>query len=234
MNAKHSNRICTELPPVIAGIIGNRTLTRRTVGRNCQRVYAVGKDLYLKITPHLSELRRERDTNIWLEGKLPGGVTVPRVGAYDEVTDPRDGIKYGYLLTTAVRGTPASSPPYIKDPVRLCDLLAEALHIFHSLSANGCPGKECSDTGETDLLGEQTQTVIHGDFCLPNIILHRSRVSGFVDLGQVTLGDPWEDYAWCLWSLAYNLKTDVYNQRLLDLIGITFDEEKYRKYVPYG
>ena len=222
MNAKNSNRVKLLLPPVIAGIIGNRPLTRRIIGRNSQRVYAVGKDLYLKISTDLVSLRRERDTDIWLEGKLPGGMATPRVGAYDEVTDPREGTTLGYLLTSAVQGTPACAPPYTKDPARLCELLAEALHIFHSLPVEGCP-----------VFGAETahSTVIHGDFCLPNILLHRSRVSGFVDLGQVTVGDPWEDYAWCLWSLEYNLKTNAYNQLLLDQIGITFDEEKYKKYV---
>lgn len=224
MNVNNSNRIRLSLPPVIGRIIGDRTLIRRTVGRNCQRVYAVGKDLYLKITPHVAELRRERDIEIWLEGKLSGGISVPRVGAYDEVVDPKDGIKYGYLLTTAIHGTPASGPPYIKEPLRLCHLLAEAIHIFHSLPATGCPLSSNISVGDGT-------TVIHGDFCLPNIILHRSKVSGYVDLGQVTVGDPWEDYAWCLWSLAYNLKTDAYNQRLLDELGISFDEEKYKTYV---
>lgn len=225
MNVNNSNRVKLTLPPVIARIIGSRTLTRRTVGRNCQRVYALGKDLYLKISPDLESLRRERDTDIWLEGKLTGGATTPRVGAYDEVTDTQDGKTYGYLLTSAVHGTPASSPPYIHDPERLCDLLADAMHMFHSLSPVGMPAPPPTDPTHT--------TVIHGDFCLPNIILHRSRVSGFVDLGQVAVGDPWEDYAWCLWSLSYNLKTNKYSQRLLDKLGIAFDPEKYKKYIPY-
>ena len=224
MNINNSNRVRLTLPPVIAHILGDRTLIRRTIGRDCQRVYAAGKDLYLKITPNLTELRRERDIDIWLEGKLPGGVSVPRVGAYDEVIDPKDGIKYGYLLTSAVHGTMASSPTYIKEPLRLCRLLAEAVHMFHSLSTEGCP-----TSADTSI--ENGNTVIHGDFCLPNIILHRSKVSGFVDLGQVTIGDPWADYAWCLWSLEYNLKTDAYNRCLLDELGITFDEEKYKKYI---
>ena len=224
MNQRNSRRISTSLPPVIANIIGDRTLVRKTIGRNCQRIYAVGKDLYLKISSDLESLRRERDTNVWLEGKLPGGISVPRVGAYDEIVDTEDGQTYGYLLTSAVRGTPACFVPYIKEPERLCALLAEALHIFHSLSTEGCPAI-VADT--------EHGTLIHGDFCLPNILLHRSRVSGFVDLGQVTVGDPWEDYAWCLWSLEYNLKTNAYQQRLLDEIGIVFDQEKYKKYIPY-
>ena len=222
MNIDNSNRIKHALPPVISGIIGNRPLTRRIIGRNSHRVYAVGKDLYLKISSDLVSLRRERDADIWLEGKLHGGLATPRVGAYDEVADPKTGDILGYLLTSSVSGTPASSPMYIKEPSRLCELLAEALSIFHSLPREGCPGFSS---------GTDHQAVIHGDFCLPNILFYRNRVSGFVDLGQVSVGDPWEDYAWCLWSLEYNLKTNAYNQLLLDQIGISFDEEKYKKYI---
>ena len=224
MNKNNSKRIRLSRPPVIGRILGGRTLIRRTMGRNCQRVYAAGKDLYLKISSDLTDIRRERDIDIWLEDKLPGGIAIPKVGAYDEVIDPRDGIKYGYLLTSAVHGTPAACPPYVKDPHRLCPLMAEAIRIFHSLPTEGCPLS-------ANELPKDGNTVIHGDFCLPNIILHRSKVSGFVDLGQVTVGDPWVDYAWCLWSLKYNLKTDAYHQLLLDELGITFDEEKYKKYV---
>ena len=222
MNETNANRIKLQLPPVIANITGDRSMIKRTIGRSGNSVYAVGKDLYLKVSPHIEDLRRERDTDIWLEGKLPGGISIPRVGAYDEVIHPISGEMLGYLLTSSVSGTPASSPPYIKDPTRLCNLLADAVRIFHELSPEGCPAP-------ADKL-RPGDVVIHGDFCLPNILLHRSRVNGYVDLGHVTVGDPWEDYAWCLWSLEYNLKTDAYNPLLLDALGLTFDKEKYNRY----
>ena len=222
MNVTNANRIKLHLPPVIANIIGNRSMTKRTIGRSGDSVYAVGKDLYLKISSNLEDLRRERNTDIWLEGKLPGGISTPRVCAYDEVIHPVNGELLGYLLTSSVSGTPASSPPYSKDPIRLCNLLADAVRIFHELSPEGCPAP-LTESRPDDV-------VIHGDFCLPNILLHRSRVNGYVDLGHVTVGDPWEDYAWCLWSLKYNLKTNAYNSLLLDALGITFDEEKYIRY----
>lgn len=224
MNKKNAQKVKLSLPPVFASIIGDRPLIRRLLGRNSQYVFAAGKDLYLKISSDLESLRRERDTCIWLEDKLPGFTSVPRVGAYNEAFSAEEGCVCGYLLSTAIQGTPASSPAYTKDPPRLISLLAEAMEIFHALSPVGCPSAATAKEGDV---------LIHGDFCLPNIILHRNRVSGFVDLGQVTVGDPWEDYAWCLWSLRYNLKTDQYDQQLLDALGITLDPQSYRKYVPY-
>ena len=157
MNETNANRIKLHLPPVIANIIGDRSMIKRTIGRSGNSVYAVGKDLYLKVSPHIEDLRRERDTDIWLEGKLPGGISIPRVGAYDEVIHPISGEMLGYLLTSSVSGTPASSPPYIKDPTRLCNLLADAVRIFHELSPEGCPAP-------ADKL-RPGDVVIHGDFC---------------------------------------------------------------------
>ena len=74
-------------------------------------------------------------------------------------------------------------------------------------------------------------TLIHGDFCLPNILVKDNKITGFIDLGDSGIGDPWFDYAWCIWSLEYNLKTNKYTQVLLDKLGIEFDREKYLKYI---
>lgn len=62
-------------------------------------------------------------------------------------------------------------------------------------------------------------TLIHGDFCLPNIVLNDWRFSGFIDLGFAGVGDRHMDLYWALWSLAYNTKTDKYSSRFLDAYG---------------
>ena len=35
-----------------------------------------------------------------------------------------------------------------------------------------------------------------------------------------------------LWSLEYNLGTDKYNEMLLKKIGVEFDENKYKEFIP--
>jgi len=65
----------------------------------------------------------------------------------------------------------------------------------------------------------QPDTLIHGDYCLPNIILDNWRFSGFVDLGNAGIGDRHIDLFWAAWSLGYNLKTDRYRQRFFDAYG---------------
>ena len=62
-------------------------------------------------------------------------------------------------------------------------------------------------------------TLIHGDYCLPNIILNNWAFSGFIDLGCGGMGDRHIDLFWGIWSLRFNLKTDAYADRFLDAYG---------------
>lgn len=65
----------------------------------------------------------------------------------------------------------------------------------------------------------KSDTLIHGDYCLPNIMLDGWRFSGFIDLGDGGVGDRHIDLFWGIWSLAFNLKTDKYSERFLDAYG---------------
>ena len=65
----------------------------------------------------------------------------------------------------------------------------------------------------------QTDTLLHGDYCLPNIMLDDWRFSGFIDLGNGGVGDRHVDLFWGAWSLFFNLKTDRYRDRFFDAYG---------------
>ena len=65
----------------------------------------------------------------------------------------------------------------------------------------------------------QADTLLHGDYCLPNIILDNWRFSGFIDLDAGGVGDRHVDLFWGMWSLHFNLKTDAYCDRFLDVYG---------------
>ena len=62
-------------------------------------------------------------------------------------------------------------------------------------------------------------TLLHGDYCLPNVILDDWRFSGFVDLDCAGVGDRHVDVYWALWTLWFNVHTDAYGDRLLDAYG---------------
>ena len=65
----------------------------------------------------------------------------------------------------------------------------------------------------------KNDTLIHGDFCLPNIMLENWRVCAFIDLGNGGVGDRHVDLFWGAWTLIYNLKTDKYCYRFFDAYG---------------
>ena len=72
----------------------------------------------------------------------------------------------------------------------------------------------------------KNEVLIHGDYCLPNIMLDGWRFSGFIDVGQGGVGDRHIDLFWGRWSLNFNLRNfarnenaDKYAERFLDAYG---------------
>ncbi len=64
-----------------------------------------------------------------------------------------------------------------------------------------------------------SDTLIHGDFCLPNVIYNGTKFSSFIDVGNGGIGDRHVDLYWASWSLSYNLKTDRFTDRFFDAYG---------------
>lgn len=65
----------------------------------------------------------------------------------------------------------------------------------------------------------RSDTLLHGDYCLPNIMLNNWQLSGLIDLDAGGIGDRHIDLFWGIWSLQFNLKTDAYRDRFLDAYG---------------
>lgn len=63
------------------------------------------------------------------------------------------------------------------------------------------------------------EVLLHGDYCLPNIILDNWKFSGYVDLGTGGIGDRHIDIVWGIWTLNYNFGTDRYTNRFIDAYG---------------
>lgn len=79
--------------------------------------------------------------------------------------------------------------------------------------------EEAWQIAERGLPHFRQDTLLHGDYCLPNILLRDWQLSGFIDLGFGGVGDRHIDLFWGLWSLEFNLKTNAYTQRFLDVYG---------------
>ncbi len=77
--------------------------------------------------------------------------------------------------------------------------------------------------------GFRREVLLHGDYCLPNIMLNDWRFSGFIDVGNGGIGDRHIDLFWGAWTLWFNLKTNQYRDRFLDAYGRDkIDEEMLR------
>lgn len=93
---------------------------------------------------------------------------------------------------------------------------AEAMKLLHGQSTEGVPVSPNMEAYAGKL---KCDTLIHGDFCLPNVMFADGKFSAFIDLGLAGVGDKHIDIYWVLWSLNYNLKTDKYTDYFLDLYG---------------
>ena len=87
---------------------------------------------------------------------------------------------------------------------------------------------------------EEERSFIHGDFCLPNIILSEKGEIGFIDLGRSGMGDRCNDMALLSRSLKSNFSghynggiqySGYRDEMLYKRLGIKEDEEKIRYYL---
>ena len=154
-----------------------------------------------------------------------------------------------WLLTERVGGEDATNKLYLSDPKRLAETSALILRELHELDFSDCPVKDrmgeyfstveknyrsaefdlsyggfssAEDAYRFAMDGRRllkSDTLIHGDYCLPNFLMDNWRFSGFIDLGNSGVGDRHVDLFWGAWTLNFNLKTDRYRDRFFDAYG---------------
>ena len=154
-----------------------------------------------------------------------------------------------WLLTERVRGEDATTACYLEQPKRLAELSGRLLRELHAMDGSDCPVQNRMDSyfataeknyreGQYDLsfgnfanadeawqvLCEgrellKNDTLLHGDYCLPNFLLDDWSFSGFIDLGNGGVGDRHVDIFWGIWTLEFNLKTNAYRDIFIDAYG---------------
>ena len=207
------------------------------------RVMIIDRDggYYLKRAPQGS-LGTEAKMTAYFHGK---GLGAEVLGYVSE--------EYDWFLSARVPGEDCTWRPYLDQPERLCDLIAERLRMLHELETAACPvpdhtaryaalARKNYQAGlyDTSLFPDNwgytsaeeawceierngnslvAEVLLHGDYCLPNIMLDNWRFSGFIDVGNGGVGDRHVDLFWGAWTLNFNLGTDKYRERFFDAYG---------------
>ena len=202
-------------PKIINDYVKNLVYNIDTIGRSEDKVYIFEDKYILKVSSNKERLLREKERVDYLNyNNVPGSRSI----CFMEENN-----KY-YYLRTCINGDSLINKRFINNPDLLLTVLVEVVKVLRGLDNLNCPFKSTNNVGND---------FIHGDLCLPNIYVNENdEFIGFIDLDNAGLGDKWYDYSWLLWSLEYNLKTDKYNQILLDKLNLEFYKEKYDKYIP--
>ena len=80
----------------------------------------------------------------------------------------------------------------------------------------------------------RSDTLIHGDFCLPNVIFEKREFSKFIDVGNGGIGDRHVDLFWGAWTLGFNLGTDEYRDLFLDSYGRDLVDESLIRLIAFA
>jgi len=160
------------------------------------RLHTQRGTFFLKIGKKLS---REKDKLEWLQGK----VSVPKVVAFMVIDDTEA------LLLSGIEGTNLAHLSKEWPSEKVVQELVAALHTFHAVSTEGCPFGQ----------GGLGKILVHGDACLPNFICKDGSFSGYIDLGDVCVGNKEIDLAAAVWSLQYNLGKG-YGATFLEKYGV--------------
>lgn len=238
---------CTEMfPAVLKPYLAQAKLYDSSCSEAARTIYIEGDvRAYLKIDAQ-GKLLREKEMTCFMH----------RHGLAPQILEYLSSDGKDYLLTAALYGEDGISDKLLAFPLRLAAVMGEYLRLIHALPVEGCPypnrTAEMISESEANILRGYADTeiitkeiplaatrlaqlktkgvddvVIHGDYCLPNIIMQDFKLQGFVDLGTGGVGDRHYDLFWGIWTLNYNLKTDKYRDVFLDAYGRQeFDAER--------
>ncbi|WP_198671595.1 phosphotransferase [Desertihabitans aurantiacus] len=198
--------------------------------------YSVGEPVveYVKWSPEHWEvdLGLEADKLVWTRRWLP----TPEVLHVGAGIDARHGPS-SWLHTRALPGSSAIDPGWQSEDAVV--ELGRALRRLHdALPVRECPWSWSAEnrlselathlpqndvSGVLDPPEVDVEVVCHGDACNPNFLLGpgadgRPVCTGYLDLGQLGVGDRWADLAPAVLSLGWNFDRVVSPRRARDLL----------------
>jgi len=189
-------------------------------------------DLFLKINMGNTDapLILEKEAMDWLQDKLP----VPRVIAYcqtgettylltqridgtsSEQLQHKDNIENTVTILAkglrtihniSIAGCPL--PQYTAQSLiqEAKKNVQKSIITAQSLQSRGDTRTPQEALDQVISLCPQTEhlTFTHGDYCLPNVMIHNNTLSGFIDWGSAGVGDPHRDLVSAQYSIRRNL-----------------------------
>lgn len=222
-----------KVPYNIAFLTDDHTWERITIGKSEAETYLLkgsNRNQYLKIQPITSteSLSIEREKLAWLQTKLP----VPEVIHYekDEVNEylllseltGNDGSSRGsninesLIMKSLATGLKQIHEVSI-DNCPFDQTLDGKVEEAKNRVEEGLVDEEDFDDRRKGLRAEQIYAELvakkplnedlvftHGDFCCPNIILDKGKLSGFIDVGRAGIADRYQDLALAIRSITSN------------------------------
>lgn len=251
-------------PENIAGYIKDRTYELNPTGQSGASVM-IFDDMVLKIEPESADFEAMIAMLRWLEGRLPaprvicaeksGGMQyLLMTKAEGEMlcseSSMRDIENTVGLYAEALKmlwNTDITGCPRV---IRLDDeLRAARYNLEHGhMDVEDCEPETFGPGGfenPEQLLEwlennrpQEEQVLSHGDLCMPNVFVQDGKVSCYIDIGGMGVGDKWRDIALCWRSLKHNC-TGKYarenlgdqTELLFEKLGIAPDWEKIRYYI---
>ena len=166
-------------------VVGGASLTSEFAWMSwAGTVWRLGGESGAVYVKRAADLAGERDRLAWLSGRWP----VPEViGFYHAAGDD-------WLMTREAAGVPLYHASVGLPPAGVARVLGEILRDLHRTDSAQCPFGT----------PKRGHVLIHGDYCLPNVLVAGGRLSALIDVGRAGLGDPREDLAAGIWTLQYN------------------------------
>ena len=130
---------------------------------------------------------------------------------------------FGESLRRLHDAPPAGAPDYDVTQELADKAPAAAFGQWHMDDLAPFLGRVSVETAAEEIAAKRSllksDAILHGDYCLPNIMLDNWQFSGFIDIGEGGRGDRHYDICWGLWTIMFNLKSAEYGENFLDSYG---------------
>ena len=154
------------IPSIIEELIKDLEMVEITdFHRSGDLVYSIGNKYILKISEELTRLQQEFEKDTWVSNHIKSGKPIVFIIENNKA----------FYLREYLEGENLVSPKYLNNPLKLIDLLVEGLNLIHNTKV----------ASKEYILDDKYETLIHGDYCLPNILVKNDKINNLDELEEI-------------------------------------------------